>query len=271
MKSFEEDYNDCFNNVFDGITYDDDPKQVKTVSMLRHYINCHGVTQKLLDNFGLKKGKILNKIRDYCYGGMNVREILNNPEKIEECKAERDARDLALMKNEELAWQLSQKRVTFCGLGIRRIKLFLNKLVKQGDKVAEMYRIALETEDENIKAKDNWYYADAHYNRKRELINRLIDLCEENNVEYGIQDSDVRDTSHVIYFELPNCKQISFHNSFDEADDLPIYTKEWDGIKNSTLPKIEQAILEHYPEEIKKLIEKYEKKDNEKKSLKNIC
>lgn len=143
----------------------------------------------------------------------------------------------------------------------RRIKLFLNKLIKQGDKVAEMYRLALETEDENIKAKENRYYADKQYNKKRELIDQLINLCKENNIIYGIQDSDVKDVNYIIYFDLPDCEQISFHNSFENTEDIPEYKNEWDSIPCSTLPKIKQAILKHYPEEINDLVEKYKKKE----------
>ena len=253
-------FDDYSYDVFDDIVYDDDPSQIKTVSMFRHYVNCHGVTGKLLKHFNQKNEQIFEQIYDYCYGSLNVREVLKHLEIIEKCKIEKNAKETARIKNEELVCMLHNKRNNFCNLGTRRIKLFLNKLIEQGDKVAEMYRLALETEDENIKAKENRYYADKHYNKKRELINSLINLCKENDVIYGIQDSDVKDTNCIIYFDLPDCDQISFHNSFENMEDIPKYKNEWDGIPCSTLPKIEQAILKHYPEKIKDLIEKYNNK-----------
>lgn len=263
MSCYNFDPFDDYNSEFDEIAESDNPKPVKTVSMLRHYVNCHGITDDLLKRFNTDEDTVIS-ICECCFGSMEVKTIVENPQLIDECEEERDAKAEARMKNEELVFQLSKKRGDFCGLGTRRIKLFLNKKIKEGDKVAEMYRLALETEDENIKAKDNWYYADAHYNRKRELIDKLVAVCSENDVVYGVQKSDVRDTTHIIYFELPDCEQISFHNSFDKVEKLPIYNKEWDKKRNSTLPKIEHAILAHYPDEIVALIEKYQKKDAKK-------
>lgn len=160
----------------------------------------------------------------------------------------------AKVKNANLSEILSCKREEMCGVGTRKVKLYLNKLIKEGDKKAEMYRKALEIEDANIMAKRYFYYADTHYETKKKLINELIDLCEENDVIYGVQETDDYSCKHKIYFELPNCQQISFHNTFDNFYDLPKYKKEWDGQINSTLNKLEEAILFNYGDAIK---EKY--------------
>lgn len=234
---------------YDKIIYSDAPSNVKTVSMLRHYINCHGLTQKLLAYFKTNED-LISDICEVGFGNLNVKDIIKNPALLDSCRESRKSKEEALQKNAQLAKQLQEKRADFCGIGTRKTKLFLNRKVKQGDKVAEMLRTALETEDENIKAKDNWYYAEAHYNRKKELIDKLITLCNDNKVVYGIQVANNRDTDYIIYFELPHCEQISFHNNFKTVEDLPLYEKEWDGKKNSTLPKIEQAILSCYGEEI---------------------
>lgn len=261
-------YYDFDDNVFFDISYNDNPSLVKNVSMLRHYINCHGVTDSLVKHFNTDIDTVCN-IAEYCFGAMSVKEIIKTPKLIDDCIEDRRKKEEALRKNAELICQLSEKRRDFCCLGTRGIKLLLNKLAKNGDKVAEMYRTALEAEDENIKAKDNWFYADAHYKKKRELIAHLISLCKECDVMFGIQDSDIQDTSHIIYFELPECEQISFHNTFDkeELKSIPEYNKEWDGLKNSTLPKLEQGILNCYATEIKEKIDQQKKKATKKNNV----
>ena len=159
----------------------------------------------------------------------------------------------ALRKNEALVNQLAKKRQHMCGVGTRKLKLFLNKLIKEGDTVAEIFRTALEIEDENIVAKQNRYYADKHYAKKEELIGKLVDLCLKENVLFGIQNVDGRETNHIMYFELPHCQQISFHCTLDQntIEKCPLYEKEWDKQVNTTLPKLERAINEIYGETIK--------------------
>ena len=167
------------------------------------------------------------------------------------CISEEHAK--ALRKNEQLANQLSRMRKQMCGVGTRKLKLFLNKLVKDGDLLAEMYRTALEIEDENIKAKQNKYYADNHYYKKEQLITKLAELCKKNAVAFGAQNVNARDTNNIVYFELPNCEQISFHCNLekDALEKFPQYQKAWDNKINSTLPKLEKAILQTYGGQIK--------------------
>lgn len=167
-------------------------------------------------------------------------------------------------KNRLLIKQLSNKRGEFCGLGTRGIKCLLNTLSKTNI-LAKVFRVALEIEDLNIQAKKNYYYKEEIYFHKSEKIDELIELCKKNNIVYGIQDSDVFDTNSIIYFELPECEQISFHNNFKRnRTDLPKYEKEWDGKINTTLPKIEEALLKQFPNEIEKKIQEKLKKESKK-------
>lgn len=62
-------------------------------------------------------------------------------------------------------------------------------------------------------------------------------------MKFGKQPSDVRKTKNIIYFEIPNCKQISFHCDLESDLEVPNYDDEWDGLKNSTLEKLEEGIL----------------------------
>lgn len=155
----------------------------------------------------------------------------------------------ALQKNERLSKILHDKRETMCGLGTRKVKLLLNKRIKEGDKIAELYRKAIEVEDCNIRAKETVpYYKGKVYRQKHSLLMELVELCEKMGVTYGKQMTDGRETNCIIYFELPGVEQISFHTSLEPSDalQLPDYGKEWDGKQCSTLRKLEDAINERY-------------------------
>lgn len=135
-----------------------------------------------------------------------------------------------------------------------------NHQAKEGDKVAEIFRSALNLEDANIIAKKyrGSTYSDHYYDEKEDLLVNLIGLCREGeDILYGYQytDDDYAYINAVMYFDLPGCEQISFHCHLEtaEAETLPKYPKEWDGQRNSTLPKLEKAILARYGEEIAEL------------------
>ena len=66
------------------------------------------------------------------------------------------AKEQALYKNWCLVDEQIDMRESFCGVGTRRIKFFLNQKVKKGDKIAELLRVALELNDVNVSAKRYW-------------------------------------------------------------------------------------------------------------------
>lgn len=139
------------------------------------------------------------------------------------------------------------KRNNMCGIGTRKLKLFLNKKLKEGDLNAQIFRIALEIEDYNIQAKKAYgEYKDKIYYSKECAILALIEIFRDNGLCYGYQKSDSYSTKNVIFFELPNTEQISFHINADLPNYVPLYDKEWDGKINSTLDKIEDGLLKTY-------------------------
>ena len=158
-------------------------------------------------------------------------------------------------KNRRLSEQLDDKRENMCGVGTRRLKLFLNRLVKKGDVVAKGYRLALETEDVNIVAKRQVYpYKEKYYDKKQALLIELADFCEAQGWVYGCQSIQGHGVDAVIYFELPDMEQISFHthiSGFNRA--LPVYSKPWIGKEQHTLIAIEQAIMSRYGEAVQSL------------------
>lgn len=261
---------DGFDPDYDEIIYSDDPKNIDCVSMLRHYINCHGITSKLKKYTKLTYEQ-LSDAYDYCKGSLDFKELMRNPDKcIEEGIERKQAIEEAHLKNMELQYQLEMARSSYCGIDTRNIKLMLNRLAKKGDKIAKAIRTLMETEDENIKAKSGWK-ADWHYNKKYEYVMEAIKLYKELDLVYGMQRTDNPKTNCIAYFELPTTnEQISFHLNIDEdcIDDYPKYEKEWDGIVNSTLPKIEKCITELYQDEINLIIEKRKKKAEKEKMRK---
>lgn len=168
------------------------------------------------------------------------------------------------------------------------MKLFLNSLIKKGDEIANMYRLILEAENHNINAKkyrntSSFSYKDEYYAKKRKTIEELIRLIIEYNkthsekVVFGKQNSNVRETNLIVYFDLPGCEQISFHTDITSAllKDVPKYEKDWDGKVNSTLRKVEAAVNARYKEELykkykKEIEESLEAERKEKERLEQI-
>ena len=87
------------------------------------------------------------------------------------------AREKALYKNWCLVDEQIDMRESFCGVGTRKIKVFLNQKVKKGDKIAELLRVALELNDVNVSAKRYWGdYKRDYYSRKEDLIRDLLTI-----------------------------------------------------------------------------------------------
>ncbi|WQJ53644.1 MAG: hypothetical protein [Wendovervirus sonii] len=183
-------------------------------------------------------------------------------------KSFNSAKQDAIWKNQMLVGDYEMFKKYMCnGLGQRKIKFFLNKKSKEGDKIAYLYRTALEIENTNINAKkyrntSRVHYKDNLYEQKEELLKELIKLCDEFNNEnedkiiFGYQPTCNYSTNMLLYFELPSMEQISFHCNLtrkEMGENISEYTKKWDGKENSTLEKIEDAINERYSEELEKM------------------
>ena len=96
----------------------------------------------------------------------------------------------------------------------------------------------------SISAKNSYGdYKEKIYNQKYNYIIKLCELFEQQKWIYGIQNSDIKMISHVIYFEIPDCEQISWHITLKEFSKFPIYKKDWDNKKNSTIKKLEDITI----------------------------
>lgn len=239
--------------------WDDEQEELTTeklthVYKLRHFCNVYGrgeVAKTL--NVPLTFVKIVYESK--VHGSKELKQFLEADEQqfnvlIQLHESETQERDQkkreVQRKNEELIEILKKKRLEFAGVGTNKAKRRLNKLALVSPQ-AKAIRVALEVEDKNISAKDSYYpYVDKIYRMKQKFILELCEVFQEQNWVYGIQKSDVPGTTHVIYFEIPECEQISWHISLEkkEKDSFPPYEKEWDGKQNSTLDKLEVLAME---------------------------
>ena len=156
-------------------------------------------------------------------------------------------------KNAKLIDDLHGMRDRFCGIGTRRVKLVLNKLIASGDKIANLYRLALETEDVNITAKDAYgKYKRKRYDAKEALLKELYEAATPLLDEecYGRHNESTYSTNEIIFFELPGCEQISWHTNATFVHGIKYYDTPWDGKVNSTLEKLQYIITEKYRNEI---------------------
>ena len=258
------DYDDDYHSILDS----DNPKNVSDVSMLRHYRNCHGITDKLRKYLGLSTEQILD-VCEYCKGAIPIKEIKKSPDHYIKEGIERQERIAeAEHKNMLLAEQLKTARETFCGVGTRQVKLILNKMSKNGNLTAKAIRLLLEAEDKNITAKDTWYHPEWVYYNKSKIIKECAEIYEDIGLKYGVQKSDNYSANSVMYFHLPQTnEQISFHTNFEEDEfrKYPSYEEAWDEQVNTTLPKLERCILSMYHSEIENA---KQKQSNKKKILK---
>lgn len=158
-----------------------------------------------------------------------------------------DYYDSAKFKNRELVSILDVSRNDFCSIGTNKIKRRLNKL-SQTDDVAKAVRLSIEIEDKSIQAKK--YYKDYYnnYSEKENLIYELIDIFEYYKWNYGKQKSDVIPVNWMVFFEIPDCEQISWHTNLNNSNSIPDYKGKWDQKVNSTLSKLEQFIKNKYSE-----------------------
>lgn len=84
---------------------------------------------------------------------------------------------------------------------------------------------------------------------KDQYIKDLAKVCSRNKWVYGWQKSDAINIPYLVYFELPDCEQISFHSKTNFSY-MPKYKGEWDKKEDATLNKIEHAITQHFYKEL---------------------
>ena len=195
---FYDEYDD-YDSQYHQIIESDNPSNVDDVSMLRHYINCHGITKKLRKYLGGMDDNTISNICSCCRGRVSINELKRDVNKVlEEEKQRQQNIENDKLNNFELIMQLKQARTDFCGIDTRNIKLLLNRLSKKGDRVAKLLRILLQAEDENIQAKKGWK-SEWHYKQKYLLVIEASELARSLGIIYGIQKTDNYSANSIMY------------------------------------------------------------------------
>lgn len=222
-------------------------KDICFVYELRHACNVLGV-QDVASKLCVKADRIIDICNSNVHGSKDIDALLTvTHEKFVKAIEEYECENLERLqqiqevhkKNENLIYDLKKKREEFAGIGTNKAKRRLNKL-SLTSLIAKAVRLALEVEDKSISAKKSYgEYRERIYKQKNTLIMELCELFKENDWNYGIQKSEIFPTSHVIYFEIPDCEQISWHFTPEKEEDFSQYKGEWDKKPNSTLDKLE--------------------------------
>ena len=131
---------------------------------------------------------------------------------------------------------------------LAQFKIKLTRLARLHP-LALAYRLALEIEDVNVKAKQyrgsRW---ELHYYGQREsLLIELVILCRRSSYRHGTRHEG---SLNVLYFDLPHCAQLSWHVR-DFPLIVPAYAQPWDGLRDATFSKIVTSVMHVYPEVLK--------------------
>ena len=129
----------------------------------------------------------------------------------------------------------------------------------------KMFYFALKAEYHSLKAKrmqneeGDYIKANQEYTKKNNALEKLIKAVYKYNVNnpdnmvlYGIGvDETLLKNNGVLYFNLPNCGQISYHSTVkrDLKLMLPKYSYKWNNA-NHTLTRIENGIVRNFHEEL---------------------
>jgi len=229
--------------------YDDyeeeiDVKNIKHLYELRHSCNVFG-SDYVSKELNISNDKILNLYYSKIHGSTKLKEFFSVSDQEFQNMIDKYEQEIIDVENKnlQLIEDLKESRKLFAGIGTNKAKRRLNKLAKNNP-IAKAVRLAIEIEDKSISAKNSYGdYKEKIYNQKYNYIIKLCELFEQQKWIYGIQNSDIKMISHVIYFEIPDREQISWHITLKEFSKFPIYKKDWDNKKNSTIKKLEDITI----------------------------
>lgn len=151
--------------------------------------------------------------------------------------------------------ELFSKRTSMCGVGTKRVKYYLNRRAKKGDRIAEVLYLALKAEDKRISSmmcSDR--YRDRNENQAACILSDLFNLIDKSGIgDYGYLDfpySDFKLGADVgfVCIDLPGCEQIGYVVP-GRLKRRP-YTRELNNPDKTNLAKIEEAVNRLYGEQI---------------------
>lgn len=165
-----------------------------------------------------------------------------------------ESRNLISARDQSKINELRAMRTSVCGIGTRKMKIRLKKLGKTNP-LAYAYYCAFAAEENSITAKQYYYqrsreYSDLYYEKKESYISSLVSVCKQQGYKYGVEriadEDDYEYIKYIIYFDLPECEQVSWHCA-SVPDGCPKYDGEWDQAEKTTLKKLECAISRILP------------------------
>ena len=262
-----------FNNEFyQAIHKSDDTSNIKTIAMLRYYIDIYGYNKKILQMFNGKSKDEIDYAVHNCFGRIDISNLVNNfDETIYKCEEEVRVRNEYREKYYTLIDEYEGKKESFCKVSIKSIKHMLSLLLKKDDNIASILRLMFDAYIGELEAKNDIFYFESYSNKEINAIKELIGIYSNNN--FNVWKTNSRDILKIpiIIFELPNNEKIIFKNELidlteEEFKNLKEY--EEDDIfeeSSSNLIKMENFISKHYKKEINEKLDKAKPKRKLKK------
>lgn len=161
------------------------------------------------------------------------------------------------VKNSILSTQISKERgfrtlsIGFarnelCTLGTNKVKRRLAKIATKNSR-ARLFRTILDLEDANLCAKK--YFGKTrrrYYEMKDTLLRDVISLANEMKLNHGYGKDEKQTFHSKVYYVEFNGIQFSWHCQ-GTYHGVPNFEDSWDGIKHSSLGKLEMLILNEFP------------------------
>lgn len=261
-------------------------KDIKNVDDVNTYISNNGIDEKLRDYLGI------NELNDEEFH--ILMNVLHSEFTINDIRAIKDIQSFYNDSVEEyertdyIAKNLSEwyKKIkdNFLGIGTGSIDSLFDKLKSDcvyDESLMNIVFLLLKTECVNMDAKTTLKNKQCYRTKNLNIITLLNIYKEYGKLNYGLQTCNDKGTkiNYIVYFELPDGKQISFHTHFNKEDihgkGFSQYNGKWDRIRYSTFDKLEKFIEDNYDvekwrnvileEKEQKRLEKQRKKQEKKK------
>ena len=292
VAEYEDYFRTCgdLNQEIDADTKPIDISDIHDSSMLHNYINMYGFTTELKNHYSLTRfgDKWKNVLRAVIYGAIEYSILTSN--KIESYEQFiKDITKRARVYNihqDTLDYIKAHKDNFFHGLGFVKFESFLKYCISKNvyDEetlryVHKLYTISMH----NLLAKygDGGMNRESHYKIKSDTIKEVCEWLKNNpKYDYGKQPSGNNSRINaIVYFELPDGKQVSFHTELNDSEynSIKDYEKEWDYEVCGNTRHIEAFVNEYIPfkpllKEFKELVNSMDKKERKKffKMLKDV-
>lgn len=261
-------------------------KDIKNVADVNTYISNNDIDEKLREYLGI------NELNDEEFH--ILMNVLHSEFTINDIRVIKDIQSFYNDSVEEyertdyIAKNLSEwyKKIkdNFLGIGTGSIDSLFDKLKSDcvyDESLMNIVFLLLKTECVSMDAKTTLKSKQCYRTKNLNIITLLNMYKEYGKLNYGFQTCNDKGAkiNYIVYFELPDGKQVSFHTHFNKEDihgkGFSQYNGKWDRIRYSTFDKLEKFIEDNYDvekwrdvileEKEQKRLEKQRKKQEKKK------